>query len=242
MQKVLQFPQEAKCESKGKIKMAWEDFSKYDQKWEQQVLGFDFWEEEKKEAAKRHQEQRDSLPHFTNPTNDNEYLLECQWQYRHGDKEGLVRMYNRARTLGLKFINAIGQKNRHVRTMAYDAKKIKAEDAATYMIEQYIKRPDFVITKNFPGYLFLRIAHELYYMRKVDKVVDFVDLQKFLKEGYEDKDDELISQREDDCLLGTRDVIQYEYQEEKETEEDQEQREAKAFYMWKQKQKTGGSK
>lgn len=210
------------------------------QKWlqaKQQVLPFDFWETEKKEAAKRRQEQTESLPHFQEPKNDNEYLLECQWQYKHGDPVALERMYQKARTLGMKFINAIGQTNRHVKSLSYGAKKIKAEDAATYMIEQYIKRPDFVITKNFPGYLFLRIAHELYYRRKVDKVVDFVDLQKFLKEGYEDKDDELISQREDECLLGTRDVIQYEYQEEAESEEDQEQREAKAFYKWKQKQR-----
>ena len=222
--------------------MEWEDFSKYNQKWQQQVLGFDFWEEEKKQKAEKLQEQTDSLPHFPEPKNDNEYLLECQWQYRHGDQVALERMYKKTRTLGMKFINAIGQTNRHVKSLSYGAKKIKAEDAATYMIEQYIKRPDFEITKNFPGYLFLRIAHELYYRRKVDKVVDFVDLQKFLKEGYDDKDDELISQREDDCLLGTRDIIQYEYQEEAESEEDQEQREAKAYYMWKQKQKTGGSK
>ena len=215
---------------------AWEDFSEYDQEWKQQVLGFDFWEEEKKQEA----EKRARMPHFPEPKNDNEYLLECQWQYRHGDQEALARMYKRAKTLGLKFINSIGQSNSHVAALTYEAKKIKAEDAATYMIEQYIKRPNFEINKNFPGYLFLRIAHELYYRRKVDKVVDFVDLQKFLKEGYEDKDDELISQREDECLLGTRDVIQYEYQEEAESEEDQEQREAKAFYMWKQKQKTGG--
>lgn len=208
----------------------------------QQVLPFDFWETEKQEKAKRQQEQTDSLSHFPEPKNDNEYLLECQWQYRHGDKSALVKMYKRARTLCLKFINAIGQKNHHIRSMSWETKKIKAEDAATYMIEQYIKRPDFAITKNFPGYLFLRVAHELYYRRKVDKVVDFVDLQKFLKEGYDDKEDELISQREDECLLGTRDVIQYEYQEEAESEEDQEQREAKAFFMWKQKQKTGGNK
>ena len=223
--------------------MEWEDFSKYNQKWQQQVLGFDFWEEEKKQEAEKLQEQNDSLPHFPEPKNDNEYLLECQWQYKHGDQDALVRMYKKTRTLGMKFINAIGQTNRHVKSLSYGAKKIKAEDAATYMIEQYIKRPDFAITKNYPGYLFLRIAHELYYRREVDKVVDFVDLQKFLKEGYDDKDDELISQREDECLLGTRDVIQYEYQEEAESEEDQEQREAKAFYMWKQKQKiNGGSK
>jgi hypothetical protein len=199
----------------------------------QQVLPFDFWETEKQEAAKRHKEQTESLPHFPDPKNDNEYLLECQWQFKHGDKVALVRMYKKSRTLGMKFINAIGQKNRHVSSLSYGAKKIKAEDAATYMIEQFIKRPDFAIRKNFPGYLFLRIAHELYYRREVDKIVDFVDLQKFLKEGYDDKDDELISQREDECLLGTRDVIQYEYKEEAESEEDQEQKEAKAFYMWK---------
>ena len=220
--------------------MVWEDFSKYEQNWQQQVLAFDFWEEEKQEKAKRQMQQTNSLPHFPNPRNDNEYLLECQWQYRHGDQTALERMYKRSRTICFKFINAIGQKNHHVKAMPYGAKKIKAEDAATYMIEQFIKRPDFAIEKNFPGYLFLRVAHELYYRRKVDKLVDFVDLQKFLKEGYDDKDDELISQREDECLLGTRDIIQYEYQEEAESEEDQEQREAKAFYMWKQKQKTGG--
>ena len=204
--------------------MVWEDFSKYEQNWQQQVLAFDFWEEEKQKEAQRHQEQSDSLPHFPEPKNDNEYLLECQWEYRHGDQDALVRMYRKSKTLGMKFINAIGQTNRHVKALSYGTKKIKAEDAATYMLEQYIKRPDFAITKNFPGYLFLRIAHELYYMRKVDHLVDFVDLQKFLKEGYDDKDDELISQREDDCLLGTRDIVQYEYQEEAESEEDQEQR------------------
>ena len=72
---------------------AWEDFSKYDQKWQQQVLAFDFWEEEKQKEAKRHQEQTDSLPHFPEPKNDNEYLLECQWEYRHGDQDALVQMY-----------------------------------------------------------------------------------------------------------------------------------------------------
>ncbi len=233
MQKMLRISQKAKCQGK---KMNETERQKWLQA-KQQVLPFDFWEEEKQEAAKLHQEQTDSLPHFPEPRNDNEYLLECQWQYRHGDESALVKMYKRTRTLALKFINAIGQQNRHVRALTYGTKKIKAEDAATYMIEQYIKRPNFAITKNFPGYLFLRVAHELYYMRKVDKVVDFVDLQKFLKEGIDDKDDELISQREDECLLGTRDIIQYEYQEEAESEEDQEQKELKAFYMWKQKQR-----
>lgn len=199
----------------------------------QQVLPFDFWETEKEEAEKKLKEQTDALPHFPEPKNDNEFLLECQYEYRHGDKKALVRMYQRAKTLSLKFINAIAQKNKHVRSLPWENKKIKAEDAATYMIEQYIKRADFAVTKNFPGYLFLRVAHELYYRRKVDKVVDFVDLQKFIREGDEDKDE----CHSEECMLQEREIVHYQFTEETESEEDQEQREAKAFYKWKQKQK-----
>ena len=208
------------------------------QKWlqaTQQLLPFDFWEEEKKEAAEKRQEAIDNLPHFEAPANDNEFLLECQWQFKHGDRRALVRMYKRSRTICLKFINAIGNKNRHVKALTLEAKKIKAEDAATYVIEQYIKRPDFAITKNYPGYLFLRIAHELYYMRKVDIIVNFVDIKKFFKEG----DDEELNDKNINQLI-EREIIQYSYQETPEDEEDQEQREAKQFYLWKQK--NGGIK
>lgn len=211
------------------------------QRWlkaKQQVLPFDFWEEEKKLQAERNQEAINNLPHFEEPANDNEYLLECQWQYKHGDKKALVRMYKRSRTICLKFINAIGQKNRHVKALSWEAKKIKAEDAATYVIEQYIKRPDFAIVKNYPGYLFLRIAHELYYMRKVDNVVFFVDIDRFFKEG-DDEDIDLTGK----TTLEKREVIKYDFSDfadKKETEEDQEQRELKQFYLWKQK--NGGTK
>lgn len=203
------------------------------EKWatlKQQVLPFDFWEEEKKEAAEKQQEATARLPHFEAPANDNEYLLECQWQFKHGDRQTLVKMYKRSRTICLKFINAIGQKNKHVKALSWEAKKIKAEDAATYVIEQYIKRPDFAIVKNYPGYLFLRVAHEIYYMRKVDHIVDFVDLEKFFKEG----DDEELNSENVNQLI-EREIVHYSYQEALEDEEDQEQREAKQYYMWKQK-------
>lgn len=189
----------------------------------QQVLPFDFWEEEKREAVERQQEQADNLPHFETPKNDNEYLLELQWQYKHGDKDALVKMYNHSRQVCLKFINAIGQKNRHVAELTWESKKIKAEDSATYLIERYIKLPDFAITKNFPGYLFLRVVHELYYMRKVDKIVNYVDIQKFFKEGTEGE------------ITETRELVQFLIKEVPESEEDQEQRELKQFYLWKQK-------
>lgn len=91
VQKVLRISQEAELTGK---KMTTTEREKYKQL-KQQVLPFDFWEEEKKEAAKLRQEQTNKLPHFPNPRNDNEYLLECQWEYKHGDKAALVRMYRK---------------------------------------------------------------------------------------------------------------------------------------------------
>lgn len=202
---------------------------------EQLTLPFDFWEEERIAEEKRRKEALESLPHFETPKNDNEYLLECQWKYRHGDTSQLVKMYDRSRLVCLKFINAISQKNRHIKALTLEQKRIKAEDAATYMIEQYIEREEFAVVKNFPGYLYLRVLHELYYMREVDKIVDFVDIQALRKEGCEDKYWDILEEGE--CLLGTRDIIQYAYAGESESEEGQEQRELKQFLKWKKKNK-----
>lgn len=202
------------------------------QKLKQQVLPFDFWEEERKEEEDRRNQIVENLPHFQNPTNDNEYLLECQWKYKHGDRNQLIQIYNKSRLISMKFINTISKKNKHVRALSLEQKKIKAEDAATSVIEQYMKKPDFVITKNFPGYLFLRVIHELFYQRNVDRIVDYVDIDRFFREG---DDDGLNSKGE--LFQMEREIIHYEYKEE-ETEEEKELKEMKQFYLWKkQKQK-----
>lgn len=205
--------------------MAREDFSKYNQKWEQQVLDFDFWEKEKKAEEERQQQEADGLPHFPKPRNDNERLLEYQWQYKHGDKEAIVQIYDLSVQICRKFINAIGQINQHVKELSWSDKKIKAEDAATYIIERYIKIPDFSIKKNFPGYLYLRVLHELYYRREVDKIQTYVDISQFFKENTDAAQPELWTH------------VLFEKEGEKSKEEDREQRELKLYYMWKQKQK-----
>lgn len=187
----------------------------------QQVLPFDFWEEEIKAEEKKRREQTDRLPHYERPANDNEYLLECQWKYRHGDDSQLDRIYKRSCVLCLKFINAIANKNRHVKELPLEQRKIKAEDAATYVIERYITKPDFVITKNFPGYLFLRILHELYYRREVDKIISFVDMARLYKE-------------ETGAVPEGRELIHYEYKEEEDSEI-QERRELRQFSLWRKR-------
>ncbi len=154
---------------------------------QEQWLPFDFVEEEKQKEAedKARREDISTLPHFEHPQTDNERLLEFQYKYRHGRQEALSEMYELCETIGMKFINAIGRKNRHVKSLSYEQRQIKAADAASYITEQFITRPDFRL-KNGPGYLFLRIEKELFYQRKVDKIVDFVNFDTFFKEGSAD--------------------------------------------------------
>lgn len=132
------------------------------------------------------QQQIASLKYYTTPKSDNQKLMNLQWEYRHGDAEAIDQMYESLVEIGKKFIGAIGKRNKHVRRLSTEDRDIKSRDAATYMIEQMITRPDFFITKNIPGYLFLRIEHELFYRTKADEIVDFVDLVLFFKEGEED--------------------------------------------------------
>jgi hypothetical protein len=135
----------------------------------QLLLPFDeFQVEEKKEVVE--------LPSFSDPCTDNERLLQFQYEFRHGDANALQKMYTLGFRISMKFINAEAKRNRHIRHLSTDEKMEKANDATTYIIEQYLKREDFAILKNWPGYLFLRIQHELYYRRKVDEIVDFIDM------------------------------------------------------------------
>ena len=123
------------------------------------------------------------LPYYTEPRNDNQRLLNFQKEYRDGDETALDRMYDLSKTIAWKYINKISKKNRKVRKLTRLDREGKAQNAATYIIEQLMTRPSFAITSSFTGYLWLRVMHELFYHREVDKIVDFVDFDRFFKEG-----------------------------------------------------------
>ena len=117
------------------------------------------------------------LPFYDKPETDNERLLNLQYEFKHGDQKALAKMYRLSLQVCMKLINKIAQKNKHIRRLSADEKMEKAHDAAAYIIEQYAKRGDFVIKKNMPGYLFLRVEHELFYQRAADKIVDFIAIE-----------------------------------------------------------------
>lgn len=120
------------------------------------------------------------LPYYPAPKNDNEKLLNWQCEYRiKGDEKALNKMYRLGETIALRYINTVEKKNKAVAKLAQCDKEEKAHNAITYIIARYLRVKDFAITESFTGYLFLRIKHELFYQRKVDKIVDFVDWDSY---------------------------------------------------------------
>ena len=137
-------------------------------------LDFDFGELPNEEAEKP----KPALPHFDNPKCDNERLLNYQWAYKeNGDQNALNSMYTLGYKIALKYISNKAQKNRHIAELCRSDREEKAHNAITYIIARYLREKDFVIIRSFTGYIYLRIQHELYYYRKVDKIVSFVDME-----------------------------------------------------------------
>ena len=118
-----------------------------------------------------------ALPHYDQPQNDNERLLNYQWEYKNGDQNALNSMYTLGYKIALKYISTKAQKNRHIAELCRSDREEKAHNAITYIIARYLRVQDFVIMESFTSYLYLRIQHELFYRRKVDEIVSFVDME-----------------------------------------------------------------
>ena len=91
---------------------------------------------------------------------DNNELFELQAKILNGDKGALSVMYKKLYEIAYKTINANSHKNEIIAGMTAAERQQKAHDAATYIIEQYLKRPTFRITKSMTGYLYRRINYE----------------------------------------------------------------------------------
>ena len=116
------------------------------------------------------------LPYYPAPKNDNEKLLNWQYEYRiKGDEKALNKMYRLGEIIALRYINTVAKKNKAVAKLAQCDKEEKAHNAITYIIARYLRVKDFAIRESFTSYLYLRVQHELFYTRKVDKIVSFVE-------------------------------------------------------------------
>jgi len=167
---------------------------------EQPFLPFDTQELEEPRL-----QQLSEIPHYEKPRTDNERLLEYQFEYLvNGDEAALVSLYKLAREICVKFINKISQENPHIKHLTIEERKDKAHDAVCYMVEQYQTKRDWFVSKNYPGYLYLRVIKELFAHTKVDEIVDYIDLNDYeLLEAKQEEEPDRTECIEVWALVGT---------------------------------------
>ena len=109
---------------------------------------------------------------------DDQQLFNLQSRLKNGDARAMAEMYEKLVTIAYKTINNRSRSNAKIKALSADERKQKAHDAATYIIEQYLKRPAFVITNSITGYLYTRVNWELYgkdHQYKRDQMVVYTD-------------------------------------------------------------------
>ncbi len=109
------------------------------------------------------------------PESDDQQLFNLQSRLKNGDAQAMAEMYEKLVTIACKTINSWSRSNAKIKALSADERKQKAHDAATYLIEQYLKRPDFAIKNSMTGYLYKRVQFELYGQntRHCDKMIIF---------------------------------------------------------------------
>lgn len=122
----------------------------------------------------------EEMPHFDNPKNDNELLLNYQYEYKNGNVKALNGMYKKGYLIAMKYISVNARKNKHIAILSESDKQEKAHNAITYIIERYFKVANWYIKKSFTAYLYMRVKHELYYVRKVDALIDYVGMEDLI--------------------------------------------------------------
>ena len=128
-----------------------EELEKWSQ-FKQQVLPFDFWEEEKVERQKEiHQ-----LLFFENPQNDNQQLFNLQKKYYEGDEKALTLIFFKLYEIAPKLVNKEMNNSRKKRTFTKEAKEEMSMDAVCLFIQQ-IKKNQLIIRDSFVAYLYLQV-------------------------------------------------------------------------------------
>lgn len=115
------------------------------------------------------------LPYYDTPTNDNQRLLNLQLKYKVNGGKYLGEMYKLLYEIAYKTINKLSEKSQKIKNMDAAERMEKAHNAATYVVEQYLIRPDFAIKNSMTGYLYKRVQFELYgkNTRHCDKMLIF---------------------------------------------------------------------
>ena len=126
-----------------------------------------------KETARQTVEGAVKLPHFEAPQNDNERLLNYQYDFLvNGSQEAWRNLWElTSATAGRMLAHGCKQRNIHFSKEQWEDKRA---EAVMYLLRRYRTRPGYRIEADFPLHIWYAVKHVLDYKRKCDGLVDFV--------------------------------------------------------------------
>lgn len=126
-----------------------------------------------KETARQTVEGAVKLPHFETPQNDNERLLNYQYDFLvNGSQEAWRNLWElTSATAGRMLAHGCKQRNIHFSKEQWEDKRA---EAVMYLLRRYRTRPGYRIEADFPLHIWYAVKHVLDYKRKCDGLVDFV--------------------------------------------------------------------
>ena len=130
-------------------------------------------QEVEKETARQTVEGAVKLPHFEAPQNDNERLLNYQYDFLvNGSQEAWRNLWElTSATAGRMLAHGCKQRNIHFSKEQWEDKRA---EAVMYLLRRYRTRPGYRIEADFPLHIWYAVKHVLDYKRKCDGLVDFV--------------------------------------------------------------------
>ena len=131
-------------------------------------LEFSFMEDMRDAERRR---VRDSLVHYSNPQNDNQRLLNCQYEWiRNGDKDAEARLWMLARKVALRMV----RKEEKKRGCFFDplTREDKVADAVMYVLRRY--KRNWFVRHSFLDAIWHGVKHALDYRTMAEELVDYV--------------------------------------------------------------------
>lgn len=132
----------------------------------QYFLDFDFFEQEKQEEKK----EIDDLSFFEKPENDNQRLMNLQYEYYHGRTEKLDEMFLLLLEIARKIISKEAKEKKLI--FSTDHKEELAVDSVSLVIEQILKN-NLKIKASWIAYLYLQVKKTMYSRTKAERLEDY---------------------------------------------------------------------
>lgn len=111
---------------------------------------------------RQYENSRKKLPRFDTPRNDNERLLNLQYEYYTTGKNPhvLQQLFLQMRPVAYRMVSKICRGNKHLCMNSFD-RWDAADDAVSLVIEQY-KKNWLVVNSSLTAYVFLQVRKVLY--------------------------------------------------------------------------------